>query len=213
MSDTPSQPPPGWYYAQGDPPGTQRYWNGSQWQGGPQPVGGPGQMPPVQPPPGQVSFGDGSGAPTGTANLAEPLSRIGARLIDLAIWIVITMVLAVSVGGGTAGVGQTSFSGRSWFAGVISTLIIAAYEVYMVANKGGTLGKLAVGLRVVNEDGSPADMNTAVKRVIVYLIGIVPVIGGIITFFAGIASIIMLFTDARNQTVWDKIAKTIVVKQ
>lgn len=30
--------PAGWYYAQGDPPGTQRYWDGSSWQGDPQPV-------------------------------------------------------------------------------------------------------------------------------------------------------------------------------
>jgi uncharacterized membrane protein YhaH (DUF805 family) len=32
--------PPGWYYADGDPLGSQRYWDGSQWQGGPQPAAG-----------------------------------------------------------------------------------------------------------------------------------------------------------------------------
>lgn len=31
--------PPGWYYAEGDPPGTQRYWDGINWQGAPQLVG------------------------------------------------------------------------------------------------------------------------------------------------------------------------------
>lgn len=31
----------GWYYAQGDPPGTQRYWDGAQWIGGPKPVAPP----------------------------------------------------------------------------------------------------------------------------------------------------------------------------
>ena len=25
--------PPGWYHAAGDPPGTQRYWDGELWQG------------------------------------------------------------------------------------------------------------------------------------------------------------------------------------
>ena len=29
---------PGWYYAQGDPPGTQRYWDGELWQGQPVPA-------------------------------------------------------------------------------------------------------------------------------------------------------------------------------
>lgn len=33
---------PGWYQAEGDPPGTQRYWDGSAWQGGPQPSVGAG---------------------------------------------------------------------------------------------------------------------------------------------------------------------------
>ena len=33
---------PGWYYAEGDPIGTQRYWDGVQWQGGPQPTMGYG---------------------------------------------------------------------------------------------------------------------------------------------------------------------------
>lgn len=26
---------PGWYHAEGDPPGTQRYWDGELWQGEP----------------------------------------------------------------------------------------------------------------------------------------------------------------------------------
>lgn len=35
---------PGWYHAEGDPPNTVRYWNGAEWQGGPQapPAQGPG---------------------------------------------------------------------------------------------------------------------------------------------------------------------------
>ena len=29
---------PGWYHAQGDPADTQRWWDGSQWVGDPQPA-------------------------------------------------------------------------------------------------------------------------------------------------------------------------------
>jgi len=36
MSDTGNERPAGWYHAEGDPPGTQRYWDGAAWQGGPQ---------------------------------------------------------------------------------------------------------------------------------------------------------------------------------
>ncbi len=35
MTDQSGSSEPGWYYAEGDPPGTNRYWDGSQWRGGP----------------------------------------------------------------------------------------------------------------------------------------------------------------------------------
>lgn len=200
MSDTPQTQPPGWYYAQGDPPETQRYWDGTQWQGGPQPVPGAGQGAP-----GQMGVG------AMQDNLADAGKRIGARLIDVIIWIVVGAIFAVAIGGGSSSIGTTEFSGRSWIAGVVSTLVIAAYEVFMVANKGGTLGKLALGMKVVKEDGSPADMNSALMRIVTYVIGIVPVVGGFITFIVGLVSLVFLFSDKRRQAVWDKIAKTIVV--
>lgn len=37
MSDSAT---PGWYHAQGDPPGTERFWDGAAWTEGPRPVGG-----------------------------------------------------------------------------------------------------------------------------------------------------------------------------
>ncbi len=36
MSDINTSRAAGWYQAEGDPPGTQRYWDGAAWQGGPQ---------------------------------------------------------------------------------------------------------------------------------------------------------------------------------
>ncbi len=41
MSD--ASPVAGWYYADGDPPGTQRYWDGATWQGEPQAAAGQSQ--------------------------------------------------------------------------------------------------------------------------------------------------------------------------
>lgn len=31
---------PGWYHAEGDPPETERYWDGTTWTEGPRPIGG-----------------------------------------------------------------------------------------------------------------------------------------------------------------------------
>jgi uncharacterized RDD family membrane protein YckC len=201
VSDSSQGQPPGWYYAQGDPPDTQRYWDGTQWQGGPQPVPSAGQA-------GPGMVGNAGGA---AGQLADSGKRIIARIIDAVIWTVIISVFAVAVGGGASSMGSTSL-GRSWFAGVLATLAIVAYEVLMVSSKGATLGKSAMGMKVVKEDGSPADMNAALMRMVTYLIGIVPFVGGLISFVIGLVSLVFLFTDEKRQAIWDKIAKTLVVE-
>jgi uncharacterized RDD family membrane protein YckC len=203
VTDTPPSQPPGWYHAQGDPPGTQRYWDGSQWQGGPQPAPGPGSAP-------------GAARTTGTqvaGDLATPGARFGARIIDLLIWIVISVVFGVLVGGGSTTVGTES-SVRSWFAGLLSTLAVMAYEVWFNANRGGTPGKLAVGLRVARADNRavPVDYQTALLRVAPIALGVIPILGGFLGFVIAVASLFMIFTDSLRQTVWDKLAKTVVVR-
>lgn len=199
MSDTPPSEPPGWHYAQGDPPGTQRYWDGNQWQGGPQPAA------PTMGSPGS-GFGGGS-------DLASPWARLGARLLDILIWFVIVIVFAVIIGNGTSEVG-TDASGRGWLAGVLSILVIMAYEVGFVATKGGTPGKLAIGLRVASAETRvvPVDTRSAVLRYVPNLVGVVPVIGTFISLIIGLVSIVLIFTDRQRQTVWDKLAHTVVIR-
>lgn len=192
MSDAPQTQPPGWYYAQGDPPGTQRYWDGSSWQGGPQPV--PGADPGV--------------ADSVAGNLAEPIKRIGARIIDGIIWIVIISVIAVIFGG--------SFGSPGIIASILTGVLVVVYEVVMVGTRGGTVGKLLLGMKVVNEDGSAADYQTGLRRMYLYIafifINLIPILGALLNFLVSIAGLIMLFTDSRHQTPWDKVGKTLVVE-
>ncbi|MGI9608306.1 MAG: DUF2510 domain-containing protein [Acidimicrobiales bacterium] len=83
---------PGWYHAEGDPLGTERYWNGSEWTEGPRPVGGvppaaPGApaTPPVSTPapglgvPPMAAAGVSAGMPyqESRANMALGLSIFG----------------------------------------------------------------------------------------------------------------------------------------
>ncbi|MGF1598527.1 MAG: RDD family protein [Acidimicrobiales bacterium] len=202
MSDAPQTQPPGWYYAQGDPPGTQRYWDGQKWEGGPQPVPGAPQ--------------DVMGGPT----LAEPLNRIGARIIDGIIWLIISFVIGVIFGVSAFATGSLEVSyAATAAAGILSTLAVAAYEIYFVGSRGQTPGKMALGLKVTRADGSPVDFRDAAMRMAHYLgLGILGAITGPIGFLFNlillvilIASLVFLFTDSMRQTVWDKIAKTIVV--
>lgn len=70
MSDSGASAGPGWYHAEGDPPGTERYWDGAAWQGEPRQVPTPAPPPPTPPAPGFGSPPPPGGAEpalTGTA--------------------------------------------------------------------------------------------------------------------------------------------------
>ncbi len=69
---------------------------------------------------------------------------------------------------------------------------------------------------MVNEDGSAADYETGLRRMYLYIafifIGLVPFLGAFLNFVVAVAGLVMLFTDAKHQTPWDKVGKTLVVE-
>lgn len=92
MTDSSATQPPGWYYAQGDPVGTQRYWDGIQWVGGPQAVAGASPAPAS----GYGGYGGYPAAASGAAGVAASYgSRVVAYLIDLAVVLVGLIVLVI----------------------------------------------------------------------------------------------------------------------
>ncbi len=210
MTNVPSQPP-GWYHAQGDPVGTQRYWDGTQWQGGPQPVAGAGGATP------------GGATMVGGAPVAEAWKRIVARIIDGIIWFIISLPVNIIFGIGAVATSGIAGDGVSFvailFASLINVAIVVAYEVLCTVYLGATPGKLALGMKTRKDDGTEADMNTAIMRMVPYaalsIIQIVPIVGliaGLGFLIGAIVGLVMLFTDDRAQTPWDKFGKTIVVQ-
>lgn len=201
---TPMQPA-GWYYAQGDPPGTQRYWDGTQWQGGPQPV------------PGSVA------AAPNTANLGSPGNRILARIIDGIIWIIIGTIIGAIFGTATFTLNPDEVDTPGFLTTLLSALVgtalVAGYEIFFVGTRGATPGKMALGLKVVRVDGSAADTRDATMRMAIYIVtGVLAGLGaalalltGLVQIVVGIVSLVFLFTDPIRQTVWDKVAKTKVI--
>lgn len=215
--------PPGWYPAPGDPPGTHRYWDGAQWTTGPQPIAGAepagggfapptqqgyappaqGQQPPFQAA-GAYGYQVGVDAVPGGRQLAEPSQRIVARLIDFVIGFVIALILIGILG--IDGVQSVGFL-------LVGAVVGIAYEVVMVALKGGTVGKLIMGIGVQTHSGTyPPGWQPAFMRWLPSVVGYIPVIGGLIGLVIFILSLVWLFKDPRRQTVYDKVAKTYVVK-
>ena len=214
---------PGWYYAEGDPPNTQRYWDGSQWTGAPvyqQPAAMGAMGSPQQP-----------GMPAAHARPAEPGSRMGGRVIDVLIMFGFLVVLVLLDIGGTADpdlIGDSDFSfqlnDRAYDTrleyGVFAVFGLA-WHVLWVHFAGGTPGKLMLGMRVADEASGdvPVDIRQAALRASVYVLPLLGLISVDLGDFAslgaaliGLSSLIMLFSDDKHRTVMDRVAKTVVVR-
>ncbi len=109
--------PAGWYHAPGDPEGTQRYWDGAQWVGDPQPVqqataqttsasaGSAGAVPGWAPAGYQAFTTPGS---FGVQQPADFGQRVIAYLIDVGLAAVIMLgglLVGILVGSASEGLG------------------------------------------------------------------------------------------------------------
>lgn len=140
---------------------------------------------------------------TGAA-LASWGRRAGAWFIDSALYVGAFVVLSLFLPSDTE-TGEVSDAG----AGVIVVLFLFGPTIYawlMVGRWGMTLGKMAVGIKVVrSEDGSRVSYLRALGRAAsVWVLGLL--------FLPLLLAYLWPLWDRRNQTIYDKMASTIVVK-
>jgi len=144
--------------------------------------------------------------------LASAGARIGARLIDALILLVIGGTIIVAILAGDDDFNR--FSGFDIGVLIASIVLGIAYEVGFVVWQGGTPGKLILGLRIIEQETgrTPPDAQHAILRWVPSLVGNVPLIGGIVSLILFILSLVWLFSDPKRQTVYDRVGKTYVVK-
>ena len=151
-----------------------------------------------------------AGTPSGP-ELAGRGRRLGAYLIDLIIAGIVLGVLAVlNLGISLEDLARDPMTQQMSTAGGIAYLVIfMVINGYLLVTKGQTLGKLALGIRIVDAVSNGAA--TAVKilglrYVLVMLVGAIPIIGGLL----GIIDFLFIFREDRR-CVHDLIAGTKVV--
>jgi uncharacterized RDD family membrane protein YckC len=144
--------------------------------------------------------------------------RFLARIIDGILVGIVSMIiripLALLMGGGaflsTLGQDQNPAAALAavpmifGLAGISFLVQIAlglAYEVYFLTTRGATVGKMALGLRVIRADGGPISAGLAAGRFFAsYLSGIILLIGYIIAAF-----------DLEKRSLHDRICNTRVI--
>ena len=101
--------------------------------------------------------------------------------------------------------GNTNAAGYSMTGApaLISLVIGLAYFVGMEATKGATLGKMAMGLRVVKQDGTAMDWQASIIR------NLLRIIDGFAFYLVGA---IVVWVTKSKQRVGDLAAHTLVVR-
>ncbi|MFE5895170.1 RDD family protein [Streptomyces sp. NPDC002285] len=185
------------------------------------PYGGPPPPPPGgQPPPyggGGPYGGDpygGGGQPTDPLAGMPPLAGSGkrtlARIIDMILVGVVVWLL-------TWGFGVTEYDvdtdkveyGKSFLQSLVAAVLFIAYDTYLTAKTGQTLGKKLLDMRVANLDnGATPSVQTSLIRAAVLWIPFAFCCACIWTLICGGWS---YFDRPYKQGLHDKSAKTVVV--
>jgi len=201
---------PGLYYAEGDPPGTVRQWDGTQWVGGPVPAP-PGSATAPPPPSGAAGAAGAMGA---VSNAAGTGVRIGAILIDGLIFGVISALLTIPFLEDT-NPDSNSFEFEATGIGTfIGPLIVLGLTILLVATQGGSPGKLMLGLRITMADGTtPIGYGPATMRSLPWVATLIPLLGIVVWFALVITSLVFISNDSERRSVFDRTANTRVIRK
>lgn len=129
--------------------------------------------------------------------------RIAAGLVDGFVLAIPNTVIIFALGGLTStGFELEGLPALTYMAAVLALSL--AYFVGLETSRGATLGKMALGMRVVKVDGSPVDLQAAVIRHLMryvefgccFLIGLIPMI-----------------QSQHHQRFGDRLANTVVVRK
>ena len=132
---------------------------------------------------------------TSTTSLAagELAPRLAARAIDVLVIVAFDLALGQAIG-----------FGWSWLA--IGTAFVLLYFAGLDALAGATLGKAALGLRVVGPDGGRPTLRQAIRREAFTLLGSIPLAGPLLAVISWIWIIRTIRASDARQGAHDRLA-------
>jgi uncharacterized RDD family membrane protein YckC len=144
----------------------------------------------------------------GPNSLAGPGQRLLARILDSVIIGVAFFILFFVIIAAAGGLEQADegLGGLSAVGFIVPFAGLVLYEVGLTATRGQTVGKMALGIRVVDEaTGQPPGWGPSFVR------WVVPLVMGFVPFLTLVDALWLLW-DANRQCLHDKAAKTLVIR-
>ena len=146
---------------------------------------------------------------TGEAVVLElPVASFPGRVLALALDLAVQLILLLAVGLTvelSLGQANGDYLAAVWLGGYV--LIIVGYPtVFETLSRGKTLGKMALGLRVVGDDGSPERFRQALVRSLVGLVEIYTIVLAPVALITSIVSV-------KGKRVGDIFAGTYVLQE
>ncbi|MFH1092261.1 MAG: RDD family protein [Pseudomonadota bacterium] len=127
--------------------------------------------------------------------------RFVAVIIDTIIFFILSYIVALFTGG-TTGAGFQ----LSGVPALLSFIIFFLYYIILEALVGATVGKLALGMRVVTADGHKIGWGASVIR------NILRIIDGIPFILLYLLGAILVWTSQRKQRLGDRLGGTVVIR-
>ena len=148
------------------------------------------------------------GTAVGTRRYAGFWIRAAARIVDAILLNVVFLIVRIPFGVAmfTPNVAQNPAAAMALLAPLLlitflSIIAAACYEIFFIAKRGATLGKMIFGLKVIRTDGSPLSVGLSTGRYFAQLINSFTL--GIGYFMAG--------WDDQKRALHDRICETRVI--
>jgi uncharacterized RDD family membrane protein YckC len=141
-------------------------------------------------------------------------SRALSRLIDLAVQVVLGVVLSILTGIVLTSVGPFSDEALAGALIVVDlVLVLIGYPVLLESLTGGrTVGKLALGLRVIRDDGGPVRFRHALTRALIGVAIEFPALGMVVLPPLGwLISLWTMLVNPHGKRLGDLAAGTVVI--
>jgi len=138
-------------------------------------------------------------------------SRVLALLVDIAVQLVLAVVLLIIVGLALSSVRvDAALEGALFTVGAV--LVLVGYPTFCeTLTRGRSVGKYAVGLRVVRDDGGPVRFRHALTRSLVGVAVEWP--GLVLPLVTWIASLTTMLANPRGKRLGDLAAGTMVIHE